>query len=330
MNQLRRSFALLVLLLIGSGLTVHAQGELSLTGSIREARDPAVIYADGTFYLFSTGAGIPIRCSEDLMAWRGCGLVFFGLPSWARDHVPGATAVWAPDIAYFNGRYHLYYSISTFGSNVSAIGLATNVTLDRSAPDHGWVDHGIVIKSTGVEDWNAIDPNLVLTPEGTAWLVFGSFWSGIKMFEIDPSTGLALESEPTLISVASRAVHPRAVEAPFIALRDGYYYLFVSFDQCCAGTDSTYNIRVGRSEQVTGPYLDRDGVDLMNDGGTLLVGPSDRFPGSGHNAILVHDGVYYLVYHGYSAADGGSATLRIEALTWDADGWPETTWSRND
>jgi arabinan endo-1,5-alpha-L-arabinosidase len=330
MKRRHRAVLVLVALVVVGTLLGHASGELPVRGSIREARDPSVIYRDGTFYLFSTGHGIPIRCSEDLVQWRGCGLVFFGLPGWAREHVLGATAIWAPDIAYFNDRYHLYYSISTFGSNVSAIGLATNTTLDRSDPEHRWIDHGIVIKSTGVEHWNAIDPNVILTPDGAVWMVFGSFWSGVKMFELDPGTGMALEPAPTLISVASRAAHPRAVEAPFIVHHADHYYLFVSFDQCCQGERSTYNIRVGRSEHVTGPYVDRDGVDLMEGGGTLLVGPTTRFPGSGHNAVLLHEGTHYLVYHGYDAHYGGSATLRIETLSWDAEGWPQASWSPDD
>lgn len=314
--------------LLGGTVLAQPSGELELSGSIRQARDPSVIVHEGTFYLFSTGPGLPIRCSEDLRTWSGCGLVFFGLPSWARELVPGATAIWAPDIAHFNDRYHLYYSISTFGSNVSAIGLVTNTTLDRDHPDHAWVDQGVVIRSTGREDWNAIDANVVQTPEGEVWMVFGSFWSGLKMFQLDPSTGLALEAEPTLLSVASRHEPPRAVEAPFIVHRHDAYYLFVSFDQCCLGVDSTYNIRVGRAEHVTGPYVDRDGIPMMEGGGTLVVGPSDRFPGSGHNAVLHHDGVDYLVYHGYDADFGGSATLRIEVIEWDDEGWPIATGER--
>lgn len=300
--------------------------ELELTGSIRQARDPVVMEHDGRFYLYTTGHGIPIRCSDDLRHWQGCGLVLFGLPSWAREHVPGATAVWAPDISFFNGRYHLYFSISTFGSNVSAIGLATNATLDPNDPAYAWVDEGIVIASQAGDDWNAIDPNLVVTPEGETWLAFGSFWSGIKLVRIDATTGKLSDGDDVLHALAARHVPPRAVEAPFIVHRDGFYYLFVSFDQCCQGVESTYNIRVGRAPEVTGPYVDRDGVAMLDGGGTLVVGASERWPGSGHNAILRTGGQDLLVYHGYDASFGGAATLRIEVLGWDDDGWP---WSVN-
>jgi arabinan endo-1,5-alpha-L-arabinosidase len=309
-------------------LTVAAPAsaaEFAVSGSIREARDPSVAYHEGTFYLFSTGAGIPIRCSEDLRIWRGCGLVFFGLPRWAREVVPGATAIWAPDISFFSDRYHLYYSISTFGSNVSAIGLATNVTLDRGDPSYRWVDHGIVIRSTGRENWNAIDPNVVVTPSGDVWLTFGSFWGGIQLVALDPATGMPASDPPMLTAIASRPEPPRAIEAPYVVHRDGFFYLFVSFDQCCQGERSTYNIRVGRAAEVTGPYVDRDGVAMNRGGGTLLIGRSERFAGTGHNAVLLHDGVHYLIHHGYDVQGGGSATLRIEPLAWDDDGWPRVT-----
>lgn len=314
--------AILVSGVFASAQPATAPYELALTGAIRQARDPVIAYHDGRYYLFTTGPGIPIRCSDDLLHWEGCGLVFVGLPSWAREQVPGATAIWAPDISFFNGRYHLYYSVSTFGSNVSAIGLVTNATLDREDPAYGWVDEGPVIVSRASDDWNAIDPNIVSAEDGAVWLAFGSFWSGIKLHRIDATSGLLDSQDTTLHALASRHEPPRAIEAPFIVHREGYYYLFVSFDQCCLGVDSTYNIRVGRSRAVTGPYVDRDGVPMLDGGGTLVVGPSERYPGSGHNAVFSHDGRDLLVYHGYDATFGGSATLRIEVLAWDDDGWP--------
>jgi arabinan endo-1,5-alpha-L-arabinosidase len=329
----RRPFLLAAVLLIAMAGASRASTELpagpfelELTGLFRSVHDPVIAQHDGRFYLFSTGAGIPIRCSDDLRHWEPCGLVFLRLPAWARPHVPAARDIWAPDISYFGGRYHLYFSVSSFGSNVSAIGLATNVTLDRDDPEYAWVDHGIVIASHGVEDWNAIDPNVVVTPSGEVWLSFGSFWTGIKLRRLDPATGMPCEQDPTLHAIASRPVHPRAVEAPFIIERHGDYYLFVSFDQCCSGLDSTYNIRVGRAPQVTGPYVDRDGVAMLEGGGTLLVGPSARWPGSGHNAVVRVGDQDLLVYHGYDAAYGGGSALRIEVLAWDEDGWPITTW----
>jgi len=296
--------------------------ELELTGAFRTVHDPVIMEADGRFYLFSTGIGVPVRRSDDLLHWETAGIAILGRPSWMRQHLLGVHDMWAPDISHFNGRYHLYYSASRFGRNVSAIGLATNSVLDPDDPHYQWVDHGIVIATHGVEDFNAIDPNIVVTPEGEVWMSFGSFWSGIMMRRIDPATGMLSDVDATLYHLATRPSPPHAVEAPFILHRDGFYYLFVSFDSCCRGTDSTYNIRVGRAEAVTGPYLDRDGIPMLDGGGTLLVGPSERWPGSGHNAIIEHGGQHLLVYHGYDASYGGAATLRIEVLGWDERGWP--------
>jgi len=166
----------LLALLIGSlawSQEVAMTGVLELKGSIHGVHDPVIAEENGSFYLFSTGRGIPRHCSDDLIQWRGCGLVFFGLPRWAREYVPGVTDIWAPDISFFNGRWHLYYSLSTFGSNVSAIGLATNRTLDPNSPEHEWVDEGVVIASRSTDSWNAIDPNIVIDTEGRVWLAFG-------------------------------------------------------------------------------------------------------------------------------------------------------------
>lgn len=317
-------FTWIFLLLFGLVWAQEATGPqvLELSGSIRQVHDPVIAEENGQYYLYATGTGIPIRCSDDLRNWKLCGLVFLRLPAWAREYVPGATSIWAPDISFFNGKYHLYYSVSTFGSNVSAIGLATNTTLDMDSPDYEWVDEGVVIASQAEDDWNAIDPNIVIDADNNVWLAFGSFWSGIKMRRIDPSTGKLSAEDETLYALARRPEHPHAVEAPFIIHKDGYYYLFVSFDQCCRGAESTYNIRVGRSPDVTGPYVDRDGTPMLEGGGTLVVPRTERWPGSGHNAIFSGDEGHMLVYHAYDAEFGGTPTLRIEQLDWDEEGWP--------
>src|SRR5688572_33184478 len=246
-----------------------------LKGDIRQVHDPAIIKEGENYYLFSTRAGIAIRCSKDVINWRLCGDVFAHLPEWAVKDVVGLRGLWAPDISYFNGKYHLYYSASTFGSNRSSIGLATNQTLDPASDRFRWEDQGKIISSIATDDWNAIDPNIVIDEEGEPWLSFGSFWSGIKMRKIDPATGKLSSKDTKLYSLASRrrsAELPGAIEAPVIIRSRGYYYLFVSFDFCCRGINSTYNIRVGRSKRVTGPYVDREGRDMMDEGGTLVIG----------------------------------------------------------
>lgn len=297
---------------------------LELTGSLRRVHDPAIIRADDAFYVFSTGAGIPVRRSYNLLDWE---LSFpttalRRIPEWASTLIPGQNDFWAPDISYFNDRYHLYYSVSTFGQNRSVIGLATNATLDSTSDDFEWVDQGLVVQTTGAENYNAIDANLIIDADGVPWLAFGSHWSGIKMIRLDYDTGLLSAEDDTVYSLAQRSQHPRAVEAPFIIRKGEFYYLFVSFDACCRGVDSTYRVMVGRSETVTGPYVDRDGVSMLNGGGTQVTFPTERWRGPGHNAILQEDGVEYIVYHAYDAENQGIFTLRIAPLAWDEDGWP--------
>lgn len=297
-----------------------------LLGDIVNVHDPTIIKEGGTFYLFSTRAGISVRCSSDLIRWRLCGDVFAHLPQWTVVDVAGLRGLWAPDVSYFNGKYHLYYSASTFGSNRSSIGLATNLTLDPSSDNYRWEDQGKIISSNASTDWNAIDPNIVLDEQGQPWLSFGSFWGGIKLRRIDLATGKLSGQDQKLYSLASRPRTkelPGAIEAPFIVRRNSYYYLFVSFDLCCRGKASTYNIRVGRARRVMGPYVDRSGVAMSEGGGTLLIEAEGRWRGPGHCAILQIEGGDMLVYHAYDAEKrGGVATLRIKPLFWDTEGWP--------
>ena len=202
----------------------------------------------------------------------------------------------------------------------------TNRTLNPASEKYRWEDQGKVISSTAADDWNAIDPNLVLDEEGQPWLSFGSFWSGIKMRRLDRATGKLSQADATLYSLASRPrtkEQPGAIEAPLIIRRNGYYYLFVSFNFCCRGVNSTYNIRVGRSRKVTGPYVDRGGRPMMEEGGTPLLAGEGRWRGPGHCAILQEKGTDLLVYHAYDAEARGTPTLRITPLVWDAEGWPE-------
>lgn len=328
--------AFLALLAIGNlvqGQRAASSQTTVLQGDIRNVHDPTVIKDGRTFYLYSTRAGISVRCSEDLVRWRLCGDVFAHIPAWAAQDVPGLRGIWAPDISYFNGKFHLYYSASTFGSNRSSIGLATNRTLDPASDSHKWEDQGKVISSSSSDDWNAIDPNIVLDEKDQPWLSFGSFWGGIKLRKIEAATGKLDAKDRTLYALAERSREkgqPGAIEAPFIFRRDGFYYLFVSFDFCCRGKDSTYNIRVGRSRQVTGPYVDRSGRDMREGGGTLVLEGAGRWRGPGHCAILRVEGEDKLVYHAYDAEARGVSTLRINSLNWDAEGWPSVAAADSD
>jgi arabinan endo-1,5-alpha-L-arabinosidase len=323
--------------LVGIGLTLpqiaHLQATtpeapptepFELTGKYIRIHDPVIIRGEDAYYLFCTGAGIPMRQSTNLVDWdfNFPPVVFSRLPAWAQEAIPNQSDAWAPDISYYNGKYHLYYSVSTFGSNRSVIGLATNRTLDNTSDDFEWIDEGMVIESHRSDNYNCIDPNLIIDADGVPWLAFGSFWSGLKMRRLDYATGKLSADDDTLYPLAQRFVNSGSVEAPFIIYREGYYYLFASFDFCCRGVDSTYYVVVGRSESVTGEYFDRDGVSMLQGGGTQITFPTERWIGPGHSAILRENGIDYLIYHAYDAENRGTPTLRIDPLTWDADGWP--------
>lgn len=308
----------------GLGLRLGRMQQLELSGEIERIHDPVVIKAEDAYYLFCTGTGIMIRKSADLLNWEipKPGKVFQQTPNWVRKAIPNQFDMWAPDMSYYNDKYHLYYSVSTFGSNRSVIGLVTNKTLNSESPDYEWVDEGLVIESMAANNYNCIDPNLIIDTNGIPWLAFGSFWSGIKMRRLDYATGKLSDEDTTLYSLAQRMVNSGAIEAPFIIRRNDFYYLFASFDFCCQGKDSTYNVRVGRSEALTGPYVDRDGVEMLKGGGTQITFPTEEWSGPGHNAILREGDTDYIIYHAYNAKFMGTSTLRIDRLTWNEEGWP--------
>lgn len=296
---------------------------LELSGDVRHVHDPVIIKQDDTYYLYSTGLRIPTRSSIDLLEWKRVKpSALLETPKWAKEYVPTATDIWAPDISFFNGKYHMYYSVSTFGSNHSCIGLQTNTTLNPEDEAYKWEDQGLVIGSKAGNNYNCIDPNLVIDEEGHAWLAFGSFWTGIKMRRINNDTGLLSEEDTQLYALSQRFINYGAVEAPFIIHKGDYYYLFTSFDSCCKGVESTYHVRVGRSEVITGPYVDRDEKAMLKGGGTQVTFPTKRWHGPGHNSILQEDGKEWLVYHSYDGQAAGIPTLRIVPLQWDNEGWP--------
>lgn len=314
------------------------------------AHDPVVAFCDGRYYLFTTGFRVGMMVSDDMKNWESLGSAFRDVPAWTRERVPGFRGhMWAPDILFHDGLWYLYYSCSAFGRNTSAIGVATNRTLDPESPDYKWVDRGEVIASIpGRDDWNAIDPNVVIDEEGRGWLSFGSFWSGIKLVRLDGSLtriaepqewyGLCHRPEDTLplYDEPDTAVKPDprgsvfepgdgAVEAPFIFRKGDYWYLFVSYDLCCRGEKSTYKVVVGRSDKVTGPYVDRNGTGLMDGGGTLVVQGNHRYAGAGHSATVSFGGRDYLFFHGYDMTDASRAHLLIREISWDDEGWPSVT-----
>ena len=297
------------------------------------AHDPVMIRQGKTWYLFITGPGISVYSSKNLKTWKAEPPVFAQIPAWAYDIVPKFNGhIWAPDISFRDGVYTLYYSISTGGKNTSAIGVATNTTLDPADPAFKWVDHGIVLRSVPQRDlWNAIDANLVEDENGAPWLAFGSFWGGLKLVKLREDRLAVAESQQwhTLakrersVLVDDAEPEPGALEAPFVFKKNGWYYLFLSWDHCCRGAKSDYRIMVGRSRALTGPYLDKEGRRLDQGGGSEVLRGTSRWPGPGHNSAYTFDGKDYLVFHAYDANDGGKPKLKVVPLGWDEAGWPK-------
>jgi arabinan endo-1,5-alpha-L-arabinosidase len=283
-----------------------------VTGDVG-VHDPTIVARPGGGYLMAhTGDNIALKTSSDRTAFRNAGAAFPNGASWTTPYTGGSRNLWAPDLSYRDGRYWLYYSASTFGSNRSAIFLATSTT----GASGSWTNQGVVIESRTSDNFNAIDPNLVVDASGTWWLSFGSFWSGIKMVALSSSTGK--RSDSTIRSIAGR--NGGAIEAPVIVRHGNYYYLWVSFDRCCQGAASTYRVMVGRSTSVTGPYVDRSGKAMTAGGGTEVLAGRGNIHGPGHQAVFTDTDADVLVYHYY--ADNGASLLGINLLGYDTAGWP--------
>jgi arabinan endo-1,5-alpha-L-arabinosidase len=333
---MKNSFLCIFLFL---GLHVSAQEYLSDIS----VHDPVMIKQGSTYYLFNTGQGISVWSSKDRNSWKKEPPVFAKAPDWAVKDIPGFKGhIWAPDIYFHQNLYYLYYSVSAFGKNTSAIGVVTNKTLDPVSPDFKWTDHGKVIQSfPGKTNWNAIDPNVITDEKGTPWMVFGSFWDGIKLVKLKKDLLHIAEDPSDIPTIASRkrkagAPNPpavdgnpadaggNAIEAPFLFKKADYYYLFVSTDYCCKAEKSTYKMIVGRSKSLKGPYLDKDGLRMDQGGGSVLLQGDARWYGVGHNAVVSFDGLDYLIFHGYDAKNKGISKLRTEKLNWK-NGWPQVS-----
>ena len=328
--------------------------------------DPVMARQGDTWYVFGTGNGITVWSSKDMKTWNPEPSVFATPPAWGTGIAQGFRgSLWAPDIYLHNGRWYIYYSISAFGRNTSAIGVASTPTLDRNAPGFGWTDHGMVVQSVpGRDMWNAIDPQVTHDAAGKPWLVFGSFWGGIKLTRLnDDLTQLAQPQEWHTVAARERywrlderdagdAANPElnydstfrrnvitsttrnmlnsSIEGAFMFRKGDYYYLFASWDRCCSGVESTYKVVVGRSKEITGPYIDREGQRMDHGGGSMVIADlltSPRWAAGGHNSAYTFDGKDYLVFHAYDKTDNGRSKLVIREIEWDAAAWP-IVWLR--
>ncbi|MCA9241378.1 MAG: arabinan endo-1,5-alpha-L-arabinosidase, partial [Planctomycetales bacterium] len=311
---------LVCLAFVGVPCALHAQ----LTGELG-AHDPStVIFDNGRYYYLATGDLLAVRSSADLTNWTAEPAAFNQVPSWVPGTLPGygGQSLWAPDIIKLGSQYHLYYSASIFGTKLSGIGHATSPTLDPNAPNYGWTDQGApVISSNHGSPYNAIDPSMLLDEDtGRLWMTWGSFNNGIYVKEMNPTTGQPLSASPG-VNVAAPGPTPE-IEGAAMVKHDGDYYLFVNWGGCCSGVDSTYNVRVGRSSSPTGPFLDRDGVNLLSGGGTLFLDDDGRKIGPGHFSFTDAGGQEMFSYHYYNGDVLGAPTFGLRDLYWTADGWP--------
>jgi arabinan endo-1,5-alpha-L-arabinosidase len=289
--------------------------------------DPSPIVKCGSnYWVYYTGVGIASWYSSDLKKWEPGPAAISNAPAWTAQAVPRNRRryYWAPDVIHLGNRYLLYYAVSSFGKNRSAIGLAANSTLNPDDPGFKWIDQGAVVQSTENDNFNAIDPAAVLDEQGRLWLAFGSFWSGIKLVQLDPNTGKRIATNSPMYSLAFND----SIEASCIYCHGGYYYLFVNWGLCCRGTNSTYEIRVGRSPRVTGPYIDRDGEDMLVGGGSPFLSSRGPFIGPGQSGIYSENGVDWFSCHFYDGSRRGMATLSILPLGWDTNGWPQIDWDK--
>jgi arabinan endo-1,5-alpha-L-arabinosidase len=293
------------------------------------ARDPSsIVKCKDDYWVFYTGRGVPSYHSKDLVKWERGPAVFKTAPEWIAKAVPENRNMvyWAPDIIKLGDRYLLYYSVSSFGKMTSAIGLATNPTLDPDDPAYQWTDQGFVVQTKegqAGQAFNAIDPAVFHDSDGSLWLTFGSYWTGIKLVQLDPQTGKRKALDSTLHSLAFN----ESIEAAYLCRHEDHYYLFVNWGSCCQGPKSTYNIRIGRSKTISGPYVDKAGTNMLQRGGSIFLATTNGpLIGPGHAGTLNAEGKTWFTsdFEG-DLRMNGRATLAIMPLRWNVDGWPEAT-----
>ena len=312
--------------------------------------DPSTMWFDnGYFMVLSSGYRTDYESRKDIQGlgidmwyrdaesteWKHAQNIFTGeeKPKWWAQILDEGT-FWAPDAPAKNV---MYYSFEADNDSSSVIARAV---ASGTAPNLEWKDDGIVVlfpncRDEGVTCPVAIDPSVFSDAAGGMYLTFGSGTSGIWIAELDPATGHLTDEAAKGWSEDNAAWHHVAyrdtdvdyIEAPYSFRHptNGYYYLFVNWGGCCRGLRSTYNIRVGRSEYPTGPYLDKEGVDLVDQGGSLVLETEGRYIGPGHASIYRHtDGRFVFTFHYYDGEDAGKARMAARILNW-VDDWPVVT-----
>ena len=273
--------------------------------------DPTLIKApEGYFYLYATEniRNTPIFKSSDLVSWNFIGTAFSDQtrPSFVENG-----GIWAPDINLIDGKYILYYSMSVWGGEwTCGIGLAVS-----DNPEGPFTDHGKLFLSNEINVQNSIDPFFI--EDGSRKYLFWGSFHGIYATGLSED-GLTLRQPDEKILVAGTAY-----EGSYILKRKGFYYLFASTGTCCEGINSTYTTVVGRSENLLGPYLNKEGKNMLENYHEVLIHGNDRFVGTGHNSEIIEDdqGKTWILYHAVDKTNPKGRLLMLDEIQWD-DGWP--------
>lgn len=281
--------------------------------------DPVMIKKGDTYYVFSTG--IAIKTSKDRINWMDAGSVF-GKDSikfdWWKNDIPEKVGLWAPDIHYSNGKYHLYYSVSAWMDFNSSIGYTTNVTLNPKDSNYKWIDEGQVIRfKNGGEGVNCIDPNIFIDTDGKKYLLYGSYKAGLRLVELDYKSGKLKIDKPELTTITTALG-----EGAFLIKDAYYYYIFASRGRCCAGNNSTYQIVIGRSKNIKGSYLNKQGESWVDNKYSVFLAGDSAEPGRGHNVFFTEHDTTFIVYHAYTRSANGASLLNIKPMYLNEAGWP--------
>ncbi len=302
------------------GLVIMASSAAVILTGNTGSHDPSrMVLCNGKYYICSTGGGMKV--STDRLHWENSTNPFEkGLPDWVKSLIPTARGIWAPDIIFWNGSYHLYYSVSNKDSSQTCIGLTTSPTLDPTAPGFGWTDRGMIVSSVLADKRGSIDAAPFLDADGKLWLCYGSGYRygaedpEIFVIKLDQKTGLSDTADTKFYPVAKGHI-----EASYIHYRNGFYYLFWNSGGCCNGASSTYKIHIARSKSATGPYVDKNGKENASNA-LMQTDKAAGIFGPGHAGILSEKGTDYFTFHYYPAT--GRSVIGLRTLAWDADGWP--------
>ncbi|KAJ7213138.1 glycoside hydrolase family 43 protein [Mycena pura] len=325
-------------LAVGACLTVHAHTTptagfpepLPIKGPFFFVHDPSLVQRDdGKYFLFTTHDKAGIITADNLAGpWTEVGSI---LPNNSTIQLPGRDDIWAPDVSLHNDQFYAYYSVSTFGSQNSGIGLAISKTMEPGT----WVDHGRVFNSTTGDEFNAIDPNLSIDEHGAPVLTFGSFWDNIFQVELSKDLKTVISSP---MQVSFNSTPPNPEEGSFIWKHDSFYYLFISSGLCCGFVaddlpppGNEYKVFVGRSKSAHGPFLDKNGRDMRENGGTLVLGSHGNVYAPGGQVIFTDKKTkkdvfvyHYVPVNSPSPFDDSFSSLGLNGIDWSS-GWPVLT-----